>query len=59
MRKEEKAVIILNSMDITAFEDNDTVYVVIGDTNLEIAVYEIEYQANRYDEMIKEDPNCF
>lgn len=59
MTKEEKAVIVLNSKDITAFEDNDTVYIVVGDTNLEIAVYEIEFQAQQYDDMISEDPDCF
>jgi len=59
MTQNEKAVIRLNSIDIPAFEDNDTVYITVEETNLEIAIYEIEHQATRFNECIKEDPTYF
>lgn len=50
----EKAVAQLESCGIDAFEDNDTVYVTVNETPLEIAIYEIEFRANLFDEEKKE-----
>ena len=50
MTLQEKAVANLLEKGIDAFEDNDTVYVYVGDVPLEIAIYEQEYQAREYDE---------
>lgn len=55
MTKNQKAVNILASKDITAKEENDTVYVFIGDVQLELAEYEITYQSNCFDEYVKEN----
>jgi hypothetical protein len=55
MTQNEKAVAQLESCDISAFEDNDTVYVYVGETPLEIAIYEIEFRAKLYDEKSQED----
>lgn len=49
MTRNEKAVAQLESMDIEAKVENDTVYVCIGDTALELAEFEINYQAKEYD----------
>jgi|TARA_R110000822_G_scaffold213107_10_gene348472 hypothetical protein len=59
MTNNQKAVTRLESIDISAFEDNDTVYVDIDGTKLEIAEYEINFQAREYDKAIAEDPNFF
>ena len=45
----EKALANLDDIGVSAFEDNDTIYVYCGETPLEIAIYEIEFQANEYD----------
>jgi hypothetical protein len=50
MTNEEKAVIQLGRLGVTAEEDNETVYVHVNDTMLEISEYEINFQAKRYDE---------
>lgn len=49
MNNNEKAVARLSSIDIAAKIENDTVYVCIGDTQLELADFEINYQAGEYD----------
>jgi hypothetical protein len=49
MNKNEKAVARLSNIDIEAKVENDTVYVQIGDTSLELAEFEIDYQAKEYD----------
>lgn len=49
MTQNEKAVANLESKEIAAFEDNNTVYVYVGEVPLEIAIFEIEFQANEYD----------
>jgi hypothetical protein len=53
MSYHDKAVKRLESLDISAVIENDTVYVVIGDTKLELAEFEIEYQSNEYDKMVE------
>ena len=53
MSKNEKAVLNLKSKGIEAKLENDTVYVVIGDCELEIAEFEIDFQAQEYDEELE------
>ena len=50
MNKNEKAVAQLESIDIDAKVENDTVYVCIGDTSLELSEFEINYQAKEFDD---------
>lgn len=49
MRLFEKALANLDDIGVSAFEDNNTIYVYCGEIPLEIAVYEIEFQADEYD----------
>lgn len=51
MNNKEKTVAQLLSIDIQAKVENNTVYVKIGDTSLELAEFEINYQAKEYDKM--------
>ena len=53
MTKNQKAVANLEEKDIDAKIENNTVYVVIGGTELELSDYEINYQSNEYDERLK------
>lgn len=46
----KKASLNLESKDIQSKITNDTLYVLIGDTELELSEFEITYQANEYDE---------
>ena len=55
MTKNEKTIANLADKDISCRETNGTVYVCINDTELELAQYEIDYQANDYDEKEKEE----
>lgn len=50
MTQNEQAVAQLKSIGIIAYEENDTVYVTIEDTPLELAIYEIEFRASLYRE---------
>jgi hypothetical protein len=50
MTKNEKAIAMLESIDIQASIINDSVYIVIGETTLELSQFEIYFQAKRYDE---------
>ena len=50
MTLNEKAVQNLKSKDLVAFEENSTVYVCVDGIILELAIFEIEYQAKEYDE---------
>lgn len=50
MTKNEKAIANLANKDITAVETNATVYVVVGDVQLELAEYEINFNAKEYEE---------
>ena len=54
MNRNEKAVAQLEGMDIQAKVENDTVYACIGDTELELSEYEINYQAKVFDEEASE-----
>jgi len=45
----QKAVKQLQGQDISAKEEHGTVYVFVGDTTLELAEFEIKYQAGMYD----------
>ena len=49
MNNNQKAVAQLESMGISAKVENDTVYVFIGDVELELAEFEINYQAKEYE----------
>jgi len=49
MNNKEKAVARLSNIDIQAKVENDTVYVCIGDTYLELSEFEINFQAGEYD----------
>lgn len=53
MTRNEKAVAMLIENGITAHVENDTVYVTVEDCQLEIAQFEIDFQASRWDEMEK------
>ena len=50
MDKLEKAQKNLEGKDIPSKIQNDTLYVYVNDTMLQLAQYEIEYQANEYAE---------
>ena len=50
MNRLEKAVANLETRDIFAKIENNTVYVTIGWTDLELSDYEIDYQAGEWDE---------
>ena len=50
MNRLKKAVANLGKRDIYANIENDTVYVKIGWTELEISEFEINFQASEYDE---------
>jgi hypothetical protein len=47
MSKIEKALANLEKKGITAKFQNNTIYVVIGDYELEISQFEIDFQANQ------------
>jgi hypothetical protein len=49
MNRNEKAIANLETLDIQAKLENYTVYVIIGDNELELSDFEIEYQANEFD----------
>lgn len=49
MTQNEKAIEQLKSLDINAYEENDTVYVLIGEVALELSDFEIEFRAKLYD----------
>jgi hypothetical protein len=55
LTRNQKAVKQLESNDITAKEGNGTVYVCIQDSELELAEFEIDYQADNYKEKL---PDC-
>ena len=50
MTKNQKAIENLEEKNISALEDNGTVYVLINEVPLELAQYEIDFQAKEYDE---------
>ena len=49
MNRNEKEIANLETLDIQAKLENYTVYVIIGDNELELSDFEIEYQANEFD----------
>lgn len=49
MNRLEKAQAQLEGIDIWTKIDNDTLYVCIGDSQLELSDYEIDYRAKEYD----------
>lgn len=49
MSKNQKAIASLREKDIVAMEENGTVYVCIEDAQLELAQYEIDFQANCFE----------
>ena len=57
MTRLEKAVANLESRDVNASIENDTVYVIIGCNSLQLSDFEIDFQAGEYEEMLdlKED----
>lgn len=46
----EKAVEALKEKGVQAKEENNTVYITVNDVDFELSSYEIEYQANEYEE---------
>lgn len=52
MNKNQKAAAQLDSIDIYTKLENDTVYVCIGDTYLELSEFEINFRAEEYDKNI-------
>lgn len=50
MTRNEKAIAQLENCGITAKEENETVYVLIKDTELELSEFEINFRAKVYDE---------
>jgi hypothetical protein len=55
MNRNEKAIANLETLDIQAKLENYTVYVIIGDNELELSDFEIEYQANEFDKKKEEE----
>lgn len=55
LTKNQKAISRLESISVNAKEENDTVYVIIEDTELELSQFEIDYQANCFDEESEEE----
>jgi hypothetical protein len=53
MTNNEKAVKRLESLDISAKVDLGSVYIFIGDITLELSEFEINFQADEYDKMVK------
>lgn len=52
MNKFEKAILNLENKGISArLEGDDSIYVYIADTEVEISEFEINFQANEYDEL--------
>jgi hypothetical protein len=49
MNKIEKALANLEEKGVTAKLENNTIYVVIGDSELEISQFEIDFQADEWD----------
>jgi hypothetical protein len=49
LTQNEKAVSNLESLDVNAKIENDTVYVIIGFNELELSDFEIKYQADEFD----------
>ena len=50
MTRLEKAAQMLEDIDIDTKIQHDTLYVVIGDTELELSDYEINYQEKLFEE---------
>ena len=50
MSKNQKALAQLKSINIDSKIENDTVYVFVGDVQIEIAQFEIDFRAKLYDE---------
>jgi len=50
MTQNEKAIANLEEKELYCIEDNGTVYLCTMGVQLELAIYEIEYQAKEYDE---------
>lgn len=50
MTQNQKAIAQLENIDIDARETNGTVYVCVGDVELELAQFEIDFRAKEYDE---------
>ena len=50
MTRLQKAAEMLENIDIDTKIQHDTLYVVIGDTELELSDYEIDYQGKLFDE---------
>lgn len=48
MTDNEKAIKVLKSKDIQAHEDYNTVYISVGDMELNISDKEIQFQASEY-----------
>jgi hypothetical protein len=48
----EFAILNLESKGITAKQENSTVYVCIGDNELELSEFEINFQASEWDKKI-------
>jgi len=55
MTRLEKALYNLEGMGIDANINSDTIYVHIQDTELELSEFEINYQAQCYDDSIEEN----
>lgn len=55
MNKLEKAQKNLETKDINTVIQNGTLYVVVGSVEMELAVFEIEFNAKEYDERILEE----
>lgn len=55
MDRLQKALHNLEGMGIDAHIESETIYVTIQDTDLELSAFEIDYQAQSYDDSIEED----
>jgi hypothetical protein len=50
MTQNQKAILSITDKGVMAFEENGTVYIEVSNIPFEIAQFEIEYQANIFDE---------
>jgi len=53
MTKNDKAITRLGSLGIVAKSDNGVVYVVIGDVELELSEFEVNFQVEEYETIKK------
>ena len=51
MKKLQKALKRLEERGVTAKIENDTIYVIVNDNELELSEFEIDFQAGEFEEL--------